>query len=124
MFVPSPGQVLFVIDFSALELRTLAAVCLKRYGESRLAQVFKDGIDAHTYAYCEIKGMSLDEFAEWKRKDPIARFSRTLRRRKAVSLAELKKAEQDARAQVEKAADFALSSPWPAAGEVQEQVWA
>ncbi len=62
----------FTIDFSALELRTLAAVCLKRFGKSRLAEVFQQGIDAHTFAYCEINGMTLDEFAEWKKRDPVA----------------------------------------------------
>jgi DNA polymerase I-like protein with 3'-5' exonuclease and polymerase domains len=72
VFVPSPGHVLFIIDFSALELRTLAAVCLKRYGKSRLAEVFQQGIDAHTYAYCEIHGVTLEEFSAWKKKDPAA----------------------------------------------------
>ena len=72
IFVPRPGHVLFIIDFAALELRTLAAVCLKRYGESRLAEVFQQGIDAHTYAYCEINGMTLNEFAKWKKRDPDA----------------------------------------------------
>lgn len=70
------------------------------------------------------KYRELSQVAEWKRKDPIARFSRALRRRKAVSTADLKNAEQDARQRVEEAAEFALSSPWPAASEVNQQVWA
>jgi len=70
------------------------------------------------------KYRELSQLAEWKRKDPIARFGRVLRKRKAASAEDLRQAEYDARQRVEEAADFALSSPWPAADEVQEQVWA
>lgn len=70
------------------------------------------------------KYRELSQVAEWKAKDPIARFCRALRRRKIVAAADLRTIEQAARERVEEAAQFALSSPWPDAGEVQEQVWA
>ena len=72
MFIPSPGHVLLAIDFSALELRTLAAVCLKKYKWSRLAEVINSGIDPHTYSYCQINGKSLEAFADWKEDDSVA----------------------------------------------------
>ena len=34
MAVAAPGTYLFIIDYAAIELRTLAAVCLKRFGRS------------------------------------------------------------------------------------------
>ena len=70
MFVPRPGYALFAIDYSALELRTLAAVCLQKYGESQLADIINSGTDPHAYSYCKIHGMTLEEFAAWKKREP------------------------------------------------------
>src|SRR5262249_25931349 len=46
-FIPSPGHLFLVVDFSFIELRTLAAECLARYGRSRLAEAIREGIDPH-----------------------------------------------------------------------------
>ena len=62
--------------------------------------------------------------AEWKKQDPIARVARALKQKKAVTDKELVAIERDARDLVEKAVEFALSSPWPAASEVDSQVTA
>ena len=70
------------------------------------------------------KYRELSQLAEWKKKDPIARFSRELKRKKAVSDKEIETAERQARDLVEKAAKFALASPWPAPDEVTSQVTA
>ena len=70
------------------------------------------------------KYRELSELAEWKEKDPIARFTRELKRRKVVSNKELEAIEREARAAVERAAQFALDSPWPAPEEVASQVTA
>lgn len=70
------------------------------------------------------KYRELSQVAEWKSKDPIARFARALRRKRAASAEDIRKAESEARQRVEEAADFALASPWPAPDEVQDQVWA
>ena len=72
MFVPRPGHALFAIDYSALELRTLAAVCLHLYDKSTLADVINSGTDPHAHSYCRIHGMALDEFQEWKHREPGA----------------------------------------------------
>ena len=68
------------------------------------------------------KYRELSQLAEWKKKDPIARFSRELKRRKAISDKEIEDVEREARDLVEKAAEFALASPWPASEEVARQV--
>jgi len=70
------------------------------------------------------KYRELSQLAEWKRQDPIARVSRALKSKKTISDKKLESIESEAREQVEKAAEFSLSSPWPAATEVDMQVTA
>jgi TPP-dependent pyruvate/acetoin dehydrogenase alpha subunit len=70
------------------------------------------------------KYRELSELAEWKQKDPIARFVHVLKRRKVVSDKEIEAIEREARDLVEQAAQFALASPWPAPEEVASQVTA
>ena len=70
------------------------------------------------------KYRELSELAEWKEKDPIARFTRELKRRKVVSDNEITAIESDARDLVDQAAQFALASPWPAPEGVDSQVTA
>lgn len=66
----------------------------------------------------------LSQLSEWKKKDPIARFARELQRKKTLSGRQIESIESEARDLVEKAAEFALSSPWPAPEEVVNQVTA
>ncbi len=68
------------------------------------------------------KYRELSQLAEWKKKDPIARFARALKNKKAITDQEIEKIEREARELVEKAAEFALSSPWPRPEEVETQV--
>jgi TPP-dependent pyruvate/acetoin dehydrogenase alpha subunit len=70
------------------------------------------------------KYRELSQLAEWKKKDPISRAARALKSKKAVTDKELEAIEREARDLVEKAAEFALSSPWPNASEVDNQVTA
>jgi TPP-dependent pyruvate/acetoin dehydrogenase alpha subunit len=70
------------------------------------------------------KYRELSQLAEWKKKDPIARFSRLLKNKKLISDKEIDSVERDARERVEKAAEFALTSPWPAQAEVASHVTA
>jgi TPP-dependent pyruvate/acetoin dehydrogenase alpha subunit len=70
------------------------------------------------------KYRELSQLAEWKKKDPIGRFTNFLQRKKMASNKELEGIERAARESVEKAAEFALSSPWPAAEELGSQVTA
>ncbi len=70
------------------------------------------------------KYRELSKLADWKKKDPIARFAGVLRRKRAASDKEIEAAERDARELVEKASEFALSSPWPLSDEADSQVFA
>jgi pyruvate dehydrogenase E1 component alpha subunit len=70
------------------------------------------------------KYRELSRLTGWKKKDPIARVARTLKSRKIIANNELAAIERKARTLVEKAAEFALTSPWPDAGEVDRQVTA
>ena len=70
------------------------------------------------------KYRELSELAEWKEKDPIARLTRVLKKVPSISDEALKQAESEARDLVDRASQFALSSPWPAAGEVDSLVYA
>ena len=70
------------------------------------------------------KYRELSQLTEWKKKDPIARVARLLKSKKAITDKQLDAIEREAHELVEKAADFALASPWPATTEVASQVYA
>jgi DNA polymerase I-like protein with 3'-5' exonuclease and polymerase domains len=67
--IASPGTVLLIADYSAIELRTLAAVCETRYRSSKLADVLRDGIDPHAYTAAMFAGQSLAEFDQMAKPD-------------------------------------------------------
>ena len=62
MILPSPGCYLLQVDYSVLELRTLAQVCINRFGHSRMAELFREGKDLHRYTAATMLGMSMDDF--------------------------------------------------------------
>ena len=71
LFVPrTPNDRLLIADYSAIELRTLAAVCLSRFGRSRLAEVVSQGVDPHAFTAAAIQGMPFEEFLALKHSDP------------------------------------------------------
>ena len=70
------------------------------------------------------KYRELSQLSEWKKKDPIARFTRELQREKVISKNEIETVEREARDLVNKAAEFALASTWPLPDEVASQVTA
>lgn len=62
MVVAPAGQVLFGIDYSAIELVVLAHVCHQKFGRSTLRDILRDGVDPHAYVAAIFEGCSLDEF--------------------------------------------------------------
>lgn len=63
LFVPrNPGDRLLIADYSAVELRTLAAICEERFGQSRLADVLREGRDPHAFTAAMIVGQNYDDF--------------------------------------------------------------
>ena len=84
VIVPSPGHLLLVVDYSFIELVTLAAVCQARFGSSRLADVIKKGVDPHCYTAAILAGISLKQFMSLKHTDP-ARFKSARQQAKPVN---------------------------------------
>jgi hypothetical protein len=66
IFEARPGYLLAALDYSAIELVTLAATCQARFGKSRLAEVLRDGIDPHAYTAARFMGVDPQEFVSWK----------------------------------------------------------
>jgi hypothetical protein len=66
VFVPAPGYLLLTSDYSAIELCTLAATTLHRFGHSDMAEVLARGVDPHAYTASLMLGISLEEFLSWK----------------------------------------------------------
>lgn len=64
MFKAPDGYWLLQIDYSVQELRTLAQVCLNRYGHSVLAELFQQGIDPHRYTAALFAGLTMEQFNE------------------------------------------------------------
>lgn len=67
LFYPPPGHNWYSIDYSYIELRSLAAVCKARFGWSKLADVIeehtkKGGIDPHQRTAAMILGLTPEEF--------------------------------------------------------------
>jgi hypothetical protein len=55
------------VIISFIELCTLAAICLRRYGRSALADVIRAGKDPHAYAAARIMmNTSPEEFTAWE----------------------------------------------------------
>jgi pyruvate dehydrogenase E1 component alpha subunit len=68
------------------------------------------------------KYRELSQLSEWKKKDPIARFARLIKIKKMMTDEGLRTIESEARARVEEAAEFSLSSSWPAGEDVATRV--
>ena len=62
------------------------------------------------------------EVAEWKEKDPVARFARVAREKRWLDDDAVARCESDARARVEEAVAAARAAPFPAASEVMTDV--
>lgn len=60
-FVPRAGKVFAQADFSALELHTLAQVCLTLFGKSALGSVLNTGSDPHTDFAASLLAISYEE---------------------------------------------------------------
>lgn len=64
LFIPRPGHKFVVIDYSFIELVTLATICQLRYGHSELAKQIRLGRDPHVYTASMIVGKTYEETVE------------------------------------------------------------
>lgn len=70
-FVASPGYLLLIVDYAYIELCTLAAHTLHRYGWSAMADVIKTHVDPHAHTGAMMSGVPLEEFLTWKGNDAV-----------------------------------------------------
>jgi acetoin:2,6-dichlorophenolindophenol oxidoreductase subunit alpha len=70
------------------------------------------------------KYRELSEMADWKAKDPILRFAAWASGQKLLDAAAAERIEADARAAVDRAAEFARASAPPSAGAIATEVYA
>lgn len=66
-FIPAAGKCFIRIDYSQLELRTLAQVCLNRFGFSKMAELINSGLDLHKWFASLITGKSENELTKSER---------------------------------------------------------
>jgi DNA polymerase I-like protein with 3'-5' exonuclease and polymerase domains len=70
IIIPQKGHLLVAIDYSFIELRTLAAVFEKLFKKSVLADVIREGKDPHAWTGGMLINMEYDEFLAKKKTDP------------------------------------------------------
>lgn len=68
-FVPRPGRVLCSVDYAAIEMSTLAQVCLWALGFSKLAEAINADVDPHSLFAANMIGVPYDDFLK-RRKEP------------------------------------------------------
>lgn len=78
MIVPTEGFVFLAIDYSFIELRTLATVCEQRYGASRLADVIREGVDPHSFTASMFEGISIEDFGTLANKKQLRQQAKAL----------------------------------------------
>ena len=84
IFVAPAGHGVLAADYSFIELRTLAAECEARYGNSKLADVIRAGVDPHCYTAAMLLGVSPEEFMALEHADP-ERFERQRQQAKPLN---------------------------------------
>jgi DNA polymerase-1 len=62
-FVPSPGHLLLAVDYSGIELATLAQTTFTRFGFSRMRALINEGRDLHRAFAAKILGKREDQVA-------------------------------------------------------------
>lgn len=65
-FVPRPGRVFCSVDYAAVELSTLAQVCLWTVGESALADAINANMDPHAFFAARMMDMRYEDFVARK----------------------------------------------------------
>jgi TPP-dependent pyruvate/acetoin dehydrogenase alpha subunit len=67
---------------------------------------------------------SQEEIEEWKKRDPILLFSQQLLKDKTATQDELDHIDEEVKAVIKEALDFAANSPWPSPDEATTRVFA
>lgn len=72
VFCPAPSQSFLVVKIPNLLLRCLASHCERRFGASRLAELFRDGSDPVLCAAATLCGVSVEEMVHQRATHPEA----------------------------------------------------
>lgn len=70
-FCARPGTVWCSVDYSAIEMNTLAEACLSTVGTSKLADAINAGKDAHTLFTAEMYGIDYEACLALVKSDPV-----------------------------------------------------
>lgn len=98
MFVARPGMILAIVDYSAIELRTLAAVCLDRFNQSQLAAVIKSKVDPHCYTAAMFMDLPIDTYmAKYQEDKETIKQAKKVGKNLLVTATPYVKARQDAK---------------------------
>lgn len=65
--IPSPGNVFLIVDYSAIELCAIAAICLKRFKYSVMAELINQGKDLHKYAASQMYNVTEEQVTKEQR---------------------------------------------------------
>lgn len=76
-FIPRKGHVFLDADYDGLELRTLAQVCIKIVGWSKLAETLNAGWDPHLMVAAEILNISYEEAVEREKDEDVQNARQT-----------------------------------------------
>ena len=66
-FVPRLGWTFINCDYSTIELRALAQVCLDLFGHSKMAEALREGKDLHVDMAADLLGITYEEATAWQR---------------------------------------------------------
>lgn len=67
LVVPGEGHCFIVVDYSFIELCTLAQTTFTKYGKSRMREIINDGIDPHKYLASSITKKTIDLVSKGER---------------------------------------------------------
>jgi len=118
-----PGEIVDGMDILAVKGAVSKAVKRAREGEGPTL------IECKTYRYYGHSRSdprayrTRDEEKEWRKKDPIENFKKKLLEKKMMTEEEISGLEKRTQKEVDEAAEYALSSPWPSVDELMDDVY-
>jgi pyruvate dehydrogenase E1 component alpha subunit len=118
-----PGEIVDGMDILAVKEVVTKAVKRAREGKGPTL------IECKTYRYYGHSRSdprayrTRDEEKEWRKKDPIENFKRKLLEKEIMAEEEISGLEKRTQKEVDEAAAYALSSPWPSVDELMNDVY-
>ncbi len=118
-----PGEVVDGNDVLAVYESAARAVARARKGEGPSIVEYKTFRMTGHSAHDDAGYVPKELFEEWAKKDPITRFEKRLLAEKSMTKAEIEKMEQEIKATIDDAVEWADKSPYPDPEETLEGVY-